>query len=59
IKCWKNDAERTELKTNHPHLRGVIMPNSSLKGRNLLILTWEQDGRPCRMEYAFKIGRWK
>ncbi|MHC4472111.1 MAG: CAP domain-containing protein, partial [Planctomycetota bacterium] len=28
IKCWKNDAERTELKTNHPHLRAVIMPNS-------------------------------
>ena len=59
IRCWKNDSERRELRTNHPGLRAVLMPQSSLSGRNLLRMSWEQDGRPRELEYSFRIGRWK
>jgi hypothetical protein len=59
IRCWRNDSDGRDLKTNHPSIRAALMPHSSLKGRNLLLLTWVQDGKPCRMDYEFEIGRWK
>ena len=51
-----NDSERRELMTNQAALRAVLMPFGTLRTGTLL-LTCEQEGRPCRMDYRFRIGR--
>jgi cysteine-rich secretory family protein len=55
IRCFKNDAERRELNTNHPAIRAVILPKDTLKNAKL-VLTWEQAGAPCRIEVRLRIG---
>jgi hypothetical protein len=55
IRAFRNDSEHRDLKMNHPAARAVFLPKDTLKS-GLLKLTWEQDGKACRLEYRFKIG---
>lgn len=55
VRTFKNDSERRDLRMNHPAIRAAFLPKDTLKSGKL-VLTWEQDGRPCSLTYRFKIG---
>jgi hypothetical protein len=56
--AWRKDADHRDLATNHDALRAAIMTEKPLRsGAHRLVVTWKQDGRPCRLEHVFRIGR--
>ncbi len=55
IRAFKNASGSREIRMNHPAARAVLLPKDTLKSGKL-ILTWKQDGKPCRLVYRFRIG---
>jgi len=55
IRAFKNVSGNREIRMNHPAARAVLLPKDTLKSGKLT-LTWEQDGKPCRLVYRFRIG---
>jgi len=58
VRCFKNDADGRDLKTNAPNARAVLMARSPLSsGTYLLRVSWQNGGEAKKLTYRFRIGK--